>query len=99
MPAGKEEILVVSQSRHQPGQGFIAWDVNDLEEGYAQVYSFGWTELPNPFQFADDGDTLDELAHRLLTHPEDATEVYQQVKNRGSRKWSSVWRCSPRTVA
>ena len=76
-------ILVVSQSRHQPGQGFIAWDVNDLEEGYAQVYSFRWEDLPNPFQFADEGTTLDELAQRLVTQPEDAADVYQQVKNRG----------------
>jgi putative restriction endonuclease len=76
-------ILVVSQSRGRPGQGFIAWDVNDLDEGYQQVYSFRWSELANPFEFADDGATLEELAHRLVTKPEDAADVYRQVKNRG----------------
>jgi len=76
-------IVVVSQQRHQPGQGFIAWDVNDLEEGYEQVYSFRWSDLSNPFEFADDGATPEELAQRLVIKPEDATEVYQKVKNRG----------------
>ncbi len=76
-------ILVVSQYRRQPGQGFIAWDVNDLEEGYEQVYSFRWSDLSNPFEFADEGATLEELAHRLVAKPEDATEVYRQVRNRG----------------
>jgi len=76
-------ILVVSQSRGQPGQGFIAWDVNDLDEGYAQVYSFRWSDLANPFAFAAQGVTPEELAHRLVIRPDAAIDVYQQVRNRG----------------
>lgn len=76
-------ILVVSQNRGRPGQGFIAWDVNDLDEGYEQVYSFRWSEFTNPFTFAAQGATPGELADRLILTPESASEVYQQIKNRG----------------
>jgi putative restriction endonuclease len=76
-------ILVVSQSRHRPGQGFIAWDVNDLDEGYEQVYSYRWSDLDNPFAFAAMGATPEDLAHRLVVTPGVAADVYRQVKNRG----------------
>ena len=76
-------ILVVNQSRRQPGQGFIAWDTNNLREGYEQVYSFPWSVLSNPFEFADDGSTPEDLAHRLVSNPDNAAEVYARVKNRG----------------
>ena len=33
-------ILAMSGRRHRPGEGFIAWNVNDLDEGYEQVYAF-----------------------------------------------------------
>lgn len=79
-------ILVVSQGRHLPGEGFIAWDVNDLKEGYAEVYSFRWLDLANPFEFAEKGATPEELAHRLVVTPDNATEVYRQVKDRGFRQ-------------
>lgn len=38
-------ILVVSQ-RGVPSEGFIAWDVDDLAEGYRLVYGYPWHELP-----------------------------------------------------
>ena len=76
-------ILAVSGSRHRPGEGFIAWDTNDLDEGYEQVYAFPWSDLANPFAFAAQGATPEELAHRLVVTPEAATAVYRQVKNRG----------------
>jgi putative restriction endonuclease len=76
-------ILAVSGSRHRPGHGFIAWDVNDLEEGYEQVYSYRWSDLANPFDFAATGATPEELARRLVVAPDTAAEVYRQVKNRG----------------
>jgi putative restriction endonuclease len=76
-------ILVVSGHSHRPGEGFIAWDVNDLDEGYEQVYAFPWSDLVNPFAFAAQGATPEELAHQLVTAPNTATEVYRQVKSRG----------------
>ncbi len=66
-------ILVVNQGRHQSGQGFMAWDVANLEEGYEQVYVFPWSELPNPFEFADDGAasmiSLTGSSSSLMTRP------------------------------
>jgi putative restriction endonuclease len=56
---------------------------HDLDEGYAQVYSFRWSDLANPFAFAEQGTTREELAHWLVITPEAAPEVYRQVKNRG----------------
>jgi putative restriction endonuclease len=76
-------ILVVNQRWHRPGEGFIAWDVKNLEEGYEQVYSFPWSDLPNPFAFAAAGTTPEELAERLVVTPDKATDVYRQVRNRG----------------
>lgn len=76
-------ILVVNQRWHRPGEGFIAWDVNDLEEGYEQVYSFRWSDVANPFVFAATGATPEGLAERLVALPDKAADVYRQVKNRG----------------
>jgi putative restriction endonuclease len=45
----------------QPGEGFVAWDVEDLEEGYRRVYAYPWDQLPNPFAFAGTGQTPEEL--------------------------------------
>ena len=60
-----------------------SWDVNNLGEGYEQVYSFPWSTVANPFQFAGEGTTLRELVHQLVTKPEDVILVYQRVKDRG----------------
>jgi putative restriction endonuclease len=75
-------ILVVNQ-HGRPGQGFIAWDPSNLGEGYEQVYLFPWSALANPFEFAREGATLEELVHQVVTKPDDAVEVYRRVKDRG----------------
>jgi putative restriction endonuclease len=75
-------ILVVSR-RGFPSEGFIAWDIDDLDEGYRRVYGYPWHELPNPFGFAESGTTLEQLAQRLLTKPEESAEVYGRIQNRG----------------
>jgi putative restriction endonuclease len=75
-------ILVVNQSG-RPGHGFIAWDVDDLDKGYEQVFAFPWAEWPNPFAFADDGSTLEELADHVVRKPQEASVVYGRIQNRG----------------
>ena len=79
-------ILVVNR-RGVPSEGFIAWDVDDLAEGYRLVYGYPWHELPNPFGFAESGTTLEQLAQRLLSKPENP-----QRSMDGSR--TVVWRKS-----
>jgi putative restriction endonuclease len=76
-------IVVVNQLFRQPGEGFLAWDVDDLAEGYRRVYAYQWEALSNPFTFADHGDTPDQLARRLVGRPQDSKAVYQRIKNRG----------------
>jgi putative restriction endonuclease len=76
-------ILVVDQ-RGVQGEGFIAWDLDNLEEGYEQVYDFPWATVPNPFEFAEHGTTTPaDLAGRIIETPEAATEVYTRVRDRG----------------
>jgi len=76
-------ILVVSQHGGQPGQGFIAWDASHLDAGYGEVFSYPWLTLSNPFQFAAQDSTPEELARAVVTRPQDAAEVYQKVRSRG----------------
>ncbi len=76
-------ILVVNQRHHEPGEGFIAWDVDDLEEGFRRVYAYPWDLLPNPFAFADTGDTPEELARQLVRKPRESATVYRRINNRG----------------
>ena len=47
------------------------------------MYGYPWHELPNPFGFAESGTTLEQLAQRLLTKPEESAEVYGRIQNRG----------------
>jgi putative restriction endonuclease len=75
-------ILVVNQSR-RPGTGFIAWDADNLDEGYERVYAFPWAEWPNPFAFAGDGSTPEGLADRIVREPGEAEAVYNRIQNRG----------------
>ena len=76
-------ILVVNQSG-LPGEGFIAWDVDDIEEGLKQVYNYNWDNLGNPFGFAKNGLTEDEIIKELLENPEDAEDTYAKIKIRGA---------------
>lgn len=76
-------ILAVRRGDGRPGQGFIAWDSGNLNEGYEEVYAYPWQALPNPFQFAAHDATPSELARTIVTRPQDAAEVYQKVRNRG----------------
>ncbi len=76
-------ILVVHQGDSKPGEGFIAWDVDDLEDGMKLVFDFDWSAIPNPFSYAEDGSTVEDLAARLVQKPELAEDIYQRVKVRG----------------
>ena len=75
-------ILVVNQ-RGLPGEGFIAWDIDDLDAGYRRVRAHPWHELPNPFGFAGSGVTLELLARRLVSSPGESAAVYGLIRNRG----------------
>lgn len=76
-------ILVINQ-KGVPGAGFIAWDVDNLQEGIEKVHSYPWTMLLNPFTYAADGQTDEQIAEELVENPDTATDVYARVKVRGA---------------
>ena len=65
--------LVVNQSG-KPGGGFIAWDVDNYEEGFSKVSGFNWEELDNPFSYASDGERYDQLVTSLVDEPDESDE-------------------------
>lgn len=75
-------ILAVNQ-RGLPGEGFIAWPIDNLDEGYRDVYGHAWHEEGNPFGFAESGTTLEQLTQRLLAKPQQSAEIYGRIQNRG----------------
>lgn len=73
--------IVVNQEG-KVGEGFIAWNKNDLEEGQSRVYHYNWFNYPNPFDYAAEGSRREELVEELYDVHK-AKEVYTNVKVRG----------------
>jgi putative restriction endonuclease len=78
-------ILVVRGGDRRPGTGFIGWEA-ELDDRRALVHAFDWSSLPNPFEYAIDGPSYEELVNRVLEDPSNAADVYQLVKVRGVRQ-------------
>jgi putative restriction endonuclease len=76
-------ILVVNQGGFR-GEGFIAWDVDDIDTGLKQVYNYNWTNLENPFGYAREGLFEEDIIQELLSNPDSAQNVYAQIKVRGT---------------
>jgi len=76
-------ILVINKQSQEPGEGFTAWGHENLQDGRTEVRNHDWAREPNPFAYAADGTTDDDLVNRLLTTPEKSQEVYAKVKVRG----------------
>jgi putative restriction endonuclease len=77
-------ILIVNKATGHPGEGFVAWDADDIPTGLAQVYDYtNWGALPNPFLYAAEGDSLDKLAKRIVADPKLAPTVSRVVQDRG----------------
>lgn len=75
-------ILVVNQSG-LPGDGFVAWEVDDFEEGKHKVHNYNWKNEYNPFEYARDGQTEITIIDELLEDPNNSRDKYAQVKVRG----------------
>lgn len=76
-------ILAIGATTGEPGHGFIARDVEDLERGRAEVSAFPWAGLENPFSYAADGTGESDLVDTLVKRPSSAGDVYARVKVRG----------------
>jgi len=79
-------ILVVNKQTNEPGEGFIAWSHDNLMEGRTKVRNKDWTKEPNPFNYASDGTTADDLVSRILSEPEKTQDVYTKIKVRGAKQ-------------
>lgn len=77
-------ILVINKGTSKPGGGFIAWDVDNADEGIKQVHEYNWKNLKNPFKYADDGMTINKFVKQLIDQPNTSSEVYAKVKVRGA---------------
>ena len=76
--------ILVGDENGLPGKGFIAWDIENAEEGKNKVYSYNWSNLENPFSYALDGTTENEIVNSLLNHPEESSDIYGKIKVRGT---------------
>lgn len=59
-------ILIVNASG-LPGTGFIAFDLDNFDEGLEKVYGFDWNRVKNPFGFSKPGDSYQSIV-TSLTH-------------------------------
>lgn len=75
-------ILIINL-RGLPGTGFIAYDVVHFEEGKELVYSYNWNGLQNPFEYASNGATYEDIVATLAQSPAAAGEIMRLVKVRG----------------
>lgn len=75
-------ILVVNKAG-MLGDGFIAFDRDDLGSGRQQVYAKDWAALENPFAFSASGASYKSLVNDLVGDPDQSGEVYRLVKSRG----------------
>lgn len=75
--------IVVGKTTKLPGTGFFAWDVDDLEAGQRQVFEYDWGKVENPYGQFKATDSVESLAERLTSNPDNASDVYAMVRMRG----------------
>ena len=76
-------ILVFNQITGLPGDGFIAYDIENSLDGINKVYDFNWVDVQNPFLYAKDGVTQTQLIDDIIRFPEKSVEVFAKIKVRG----------------
>jgi len=76
-------ILVVSKNG-VPGVGFIAYDINKVEDGKKKVYLSDISKEDNPFCIKDT--TENELITILVTKPNQSKEIFHKIKSRGMKQ-------------
>ena len=75
-------VIVVKQDSKLPGSGFTAH--HDIGAAFEEVFSFDWTNVPNPYGEFKPDDTRKKFAALLVNDPSTANEVYARVKVRGT---------------
>ncbi len=75
--------ILVENKKGRVGKGFIAWDADDIDSGLQKVYAFNWNEIPNPFAFAADGASPNEISTALAARTATSNDIYAKVRVRG----------------
>lgn len=75
--------IVIGKNTGIPGDGFIAWDVDDIDSAHNMVYQYDWSAIKNPFEGFGENDTTESLSTALIENPEKSEEIYNKVKVRG----------------
>lgn len=75
--------IVVGLRSGVPGEGFVAWDVDDLPSALAAVQAQNWDLVGNPFEGFGPDDDPDALAGKLVDDPDRSEDVLRKVRDRG----------------
>lgn len=75
--------IVVSKSGHKPGNGFIAWDIDNLADAQDLVFQFNWNTIQNPYAGFTPTETTETLAHDIIKGNVLPEDLYNKVKVRG----------------
>jgi len=75
--------IVVGKNTGIPGDGFIAWDIDDIETAQQIVYQQNWDLVENPFGGFGDNDTTESFSREIVNNPGKAKDIYSKIKVRG----------------
>jgi len=75
--------IVIGKISKKPGDGFIAWDIKDLDRAWNDVFAFDWRQLRNPYGVFDADTSISSLAEEVLRSPDQGGMIYRLVKDRG----------------
>ena len=74
---------IVINTGGAPGDGFIAWDVDDIDTANKLVFNYDWRTIENPYGRFGPNDSEDSLSDQVIDDPDNAGEVYAKVRVRG----------------
>lgn len=75
--------IVVNKATKKPGDGFIAWDIDNLKDAFSAVFNYDWQHMLNPFGGFGPDDTTITLAEELISNPSSSSKIYNKINNRG----------------
>ena len=75
--------IVIGKVSKKPGDGFIAWDVDDLKSAFQIVFDYDWAKVANPYGGFSKSDTIETLGKKLANDPSTGDAIYRLVKGRG----------------
>lgn len=75
--------LVVNKATGLPSEGFIAWEIGDIDAAHQSTFAYDWSAIANPFHGIESTDSIEVLASKLLKSKAEAEQTFAKVKSRG----------------